>query len=479
MKRVFFLITLSLIFLISGCSNSKTATFDASNSISDPCIVEYYSNYLSSKNYTEFVIILNSISDVDGYKIRCNDNEIETSKDKIAIDAILKEGKNFVYLKSFIKRNGKNKYSKEIPFELFYYSSPNGMTYYLKDDGTYEISCKSCDDNEVKGLVYFPDYINDIKVTRLADNCLEREVYYVYPTGTFPTCENTLTEEVRLPKYLEVIGKECFNTCKNIKKIQLPDTVKVIKDDAFSGCEKLSYINIPDGIDEINCFYGCESLKSITLPNSVKTLGNDAFYLCVNLESINLENIELISPLSLEHTYWLDNQTGFVIIADTLYRFNGEPTTKELRIEDYPSNFKYVSPRLFEGKSSVEYVEIPPCIKNITSALFNKLQWNELKTVLLNEGIVEIGEIAFSDLKSLESVVIPNTIKTIRNAFQQETRYKHKITLFYEGTLNEWELIDIDSRVYEGDIEVYYYSEAEPETQGNYWHYENNEIIKW
>lgn len=26
---------------------------------------------------------------------------------------------------------------------------------------------------------------------------------------------------------------------------------------------------------------------------------------------------------------------------------------------------------------------------------------------------------------------------------------------------------------------IYYYSETEPETEGNFWHYENGEITKW
>ena len=51
--------------------------------------------------------------------------------------------------------------------------------------------------------------------------------------------------------------------------------------------------------------------------------------------------------------------------------------------------------------------------------------------------------------------------------------------VFYEGTEEEWNEIDIKAYNYALDNTKYFYSEAEPTTDGNYWHYVNGEIVIW
>ena len=51
--------------------------------------------------------------------------------------------------------------------------------------------------------------------------------------------------------------------------------------------------------------------------------------------------------------------------------------------------------------------------------------------------------------------------------------------IFYEGTEEEWNEIDIKAYNYAFDNTKYFYSETEPTTSGNYWHYVNDEIVIW
>ena len=52
--------------------------------------------------------------------------------------------------------------------------------------------------------------------------------------------------------------------------------------------------------------------------------------------------------------------------------------------------------------------------------------------------------------------------------------------LLYEGTQEDWANVTLESSSHVEDIAVYYYSETEPTTEGNYWYYDNNNnIVEW
>ena len=161
-------------------------------------------------------------------------------------------------------------------------------------------------------------------------------------------------------------------------------------------------------------FAGCSSLKSITIPNSVTSIGKYAFYLCSSLKSVYITNIEA----------WLSIDFG-----------------------EYSSN--------------------PLC--NGANLYLN----NELVTdLVIPEGITSIGNSAFSGCSSLESITIPEEITSIGDfAFEGCSKLNY---IYYKGTADEWDNIDGSSNVYYGTI--YYYSETEPITSGNYWHYDEDGI---
>ena len=58
-------------------------------------------------------------------------------------------------------------------------------------------------------------------------------------------------------------------------------------------------------------------------------------------------------------------------------------------------------------------------------------------------------------------------------------------TVYYKGTAEEWEKIEIDNEYNYNDplinATVYYYSETKPSEEGNYWHYDTDGVtpVKW
>lgn len=95
---------------------------------------------------------------------------------------------------------------------------------------------------------------------------------------------------ITLPKYgkLATIGEHAFSSCKKLTSITIPNCVISIGNGAFEWCENLRTITIPAGIKDLNSniFLCCSSLVSVVIPNGVISVAKSAFSLCKSLTSI-------------------------------------------------------------------------------------------------------------------------------------------------------------------------------------------------
>lgn len=65
---------------------------------------------------------------------------------------------------------------------------------------------------------------------------------------------------------VEIIGKNAFYGCEEIKTVSLPNTIVSLDEYAFAYCKALTTITIPENVESIGdwAFYDCRSLESIT-----------------------------------------------------------------------------------------------------------------------------------------------------------------------------------------------------------------------
>ena len=102
-----------------------------------------------------------------------------------------------------------------------------------------------------------------------------------------------------------------------------------------------------------------------------------------------------------------------------------------------------------------------------------------------NENLKSIDTVAFKNCKNLKSVFIPKTVTTIgAQAFSLDltsdsfTRIYSLENIYFGGNSEEWAKVEWKQKDDYSSI-VSFYSETEPTTAGNFWHYVNGKPAAW
>jgi len=236
----------------------------------------------------------------------------------------------------------------------------------------------------------------------------------VFGSGITKIDDNAFSNALQLNSitvtpYINEIGKNAFiNTpLTNIyfEEIFSSSQLSLINENAFYNTD-ISNISFPDNLTNINtnAFHG-SNLENITITNKVQEIGDDAFGYIEPLKSIDVcGNNNFYSDLS----GILFNKNKTVLIRC--------PPNTTLTSFAIPSSVITIKESAFYN------------VDNITSLTFDDISNSQLKIIennafsfmsnlnnlILPEGLIEIGDYAFSHT-SISSITIPSTVITIKN----------------------------------------------------------------
>ena len=255
---------------------------------------------------------------------------------------------------------------------------------------------------------------------------------------------------VILPSTLRSIGIRAFYNC-HMYDIGLPDGLQIINEGAFANAN-LRKIIIPSGLEELpdNCFYGCY-FEKIVIPENIKKIDYGAFASCRYLSDVTIEGTEIEMSDMVFHNCELLLSAGPI---------GGEYNIKygwDKKIPDYAfsnscitdvafsDSISAVGWNAFSGCQNLEKIKLPSNIIDIGAWAFTgseklksagpmgggyniEYEWDKsippnafvqssIETIVLPEGIENIGHYAFSST-NIREVVLPSSLVTIGyNAF--------------------------------------------------------------
>ena len=264
-------------------------------------------------------------------------------------------------------------------------------------------------------------YMGDEEYLYLPNTIAGKKVTMI---GSYAFEGNNTIKEVKFNSNLTRIDMGAFNNCSSLERLEIPSTIKTIDSGQFGSqytfgdCENLKTVVIGNGLTYIpqNMFRNNVSLESVTIGNGVKTIGDSAFYGCTKLKTIKFGiGVKSIGDYAF---YYCENLTSIVFpnnlqgIGD--FAFNN---CSGLRNVSFNGNLETIGRGAFNSCSSIEKIVIPDSVKTIDSGQFsNQYTFGDcenLKTVVIGNGLTYIPQNTFRNNVSLESVTIGNGVKTI------------------------------------------------------------------
>lgn len=243
-----------------------------------------------------------------------------------------------------------------------------------------------------------PDYYYDFGVTPVKDLKYTIENSEVTVTGF---CGDYTLEELVIPAYIEgypvtKIGNYAFEHHYSLISAVIPDGVIEICEGAFSRCTSLSELYIPDSVTRI----GSWILENTVIENNENYWDDNALYVGNHLISVK--------AWDGSHDRMYDTivvKDGTKTLAD--HAMLGCYVEKII----LPDGLISIGDGAFSETFGLKTVDIPDSVEYIGKGAFE--QSGNLEELVLPEGITEIGSSTFFDCCSLTEMVIPSGVKSI------------------------------------------------------------------
>ena len=193
-----------------------------------------------------------------------------------------------------------------------------------------------------------------------------------------------------------------------------------LSSNAYRNCTEIETVVFSNSVESIGvgAFYGCTNLKTVFIGNGVTSIGGGAFYGCNQLESVFITRTSSAPTITIA-TFPMNANLKIYVPMDSQGKILNGYTKNEwhYNYQDYLVG-RWVSGDCMVGLNNgvLTVIGIGAMADNINES---SSQWShsrsDITSIVLNEGVTRIGNLAFPACNNLESVTIPNSVTTISN----------------------------------------------------------------
>ena len=242
------------------------------------------------------------------------------------------------------------------------------------------------------------------------------------------TITKTNIKSVIIREAVTTVAANAFKDCGKLEAVTIPETVSSIEKDAFFNCKSLGRVFISSLADWCRIDFACpysnplhhaprlflngKEISSLTIPEEITKIKNYAFYNFAGLRTLSLP--EGLTSIGESAFYQCSALTGLVLpesvttIGQEAFRKCTSMTS--LTIGD---NLTTVGRNAFSDCTAISKLTIGIPIETKTLDDLTVTKTN-LRTVTIRKPVAAIAANAFKDCGMLESVEIPETVRTVK-----------------------------------------------------------------
>ena len=207
---------------------------------------------------------------------------------------------------------------------------------------------------------------------------------------------------------LSSIGRFAFDSCSSLTDFVSSDSLTEIGDFAFASCKKLTGFEFPDSMQKIDtsAFLGCTGMTYISIPSAVTYIEENAFYGCTGIKKVDIAVLKadwgqgiFTGCKGLTEIVLGNDVTGLPI--DTFSSCENVISIKAKNsslTEIYENDFKLMK--------LLQTVELPDTLKTIDKSAFSGC--SKISSIEIPASVVNIGGGAFLGCTGLKTVKLDN-----------------------------------------------------------------------
>ena len=238
-------------------------------------------------------------------------------------------------------------------------------------------------------------------------------------------------KEISFPSGLKTWGEGCCSECYELEKVLLPTDLDIIPKEAFRSCKKLADIQIPETVTKIGrfAFYECEALTRIELPGQLQSMDGGAFMLSGLTDITIPESVNRIGEYECGAFQDCLGLTA-ISIPDRVESmgqntFAGCTALASVKLSN---KLETIPDGCFAGCTSLTSLTLPESVKTIGPNAFINVPF---KNIILPDKLERIDYRAFHHCPELESISIPKSVTVVSSGILSQC---YKLTSIFWNT---------------------------------------------